>query len=766
SREPSGLAAPREEDEEQAMQAVPAINVHASEPDPLEDVDKSVSMRVRTLYAYEGQRAEDLSFGENIVLEAHPSKSGGDWWYGKTVRDGKSGFFPRAYVQEFSAVKAKALYPYEGSSADELPFAEGDTLNIVEHAEADWWKAEHGGIVFVVPAAYLELQDTQTPAMTTPAALNDADAARELEGSETDTDTDGSETDYISFSDSDTDDHTSPTEERAAREAERQMVLEAAGLVVKQEEGRRPPPRPMRRRPTARATEPKKHRPAPAVPAQRRRTHDAEDKVLPSVPPAVKLDDAYERYETFKLQAQDSNRFSVTSFETTPPSPGQSSIHSVVRTPSRAGEASVGPGSSLAHLGSSAGGILSQLLGRSKTPSNDGEVRPRLIISGPISGPEQSSSGSGSGFGSSWSSLVDKSALEGLPERERKRQEAIFEFIATEAAYVRDLQLIVEVFYSSVIDMLEPKAKAVVFANVEDLLLTNTTFLSSLEDRQRDCRLYVDHIGDILDQNIRNMSIYREYCVNQANAAKVLQSLRETKPELAAHLQRLREDPAVRNLDLSSYLLVPMQRITRYPLLIKQILHYTEPDEDSKRTEHALHTAEKILGHINEEIRSQENRERLKELSQDLWIGNGRLDLTAPTRTLGERKLLKEGVLAKTKSGRKLRTVLCNDILILTDEQAKTLYRVPVNLTEVNVQIRERDDTSLELSTSFPRRGDVVSLRAASSREAHSWVVAIQDAARICQEAHQREAIKRSRPRAVQSWQPNVAAVPAGFPGH
>jgi actin cytoskeleton-regulatory complex protein PAN1 len=61
----------------------------------------------------------------------------------------------------------------------------------------------------------------------------------------------------------------------------------------------------------------------------------------------------------------------------------------------------------------------------------------------------------------SWASLVDRNALEGLPDKERKRQEvgrlyalgklhymssqAIFELIATEAAYVRDLQLIVEV---------------------------------------------------------------------------------------------------------------------------------------------------------------------------------------------------------------------------------------------------------------------------------------------------------------------------------
>lgn len=66
-----------------------------------------------------------------------------------------------------------------------------------------------------------------------------------------------------------------------------------------------------------------------------------------------------------------------------------------------------------------------------------------------------------------------------------------------------------------------------------------------------------------------------------------------------------------------------MQRITRYPLLIKQILQYTEPDQDRELTERALHTAERILNTINEAIREQESRDRLKTLSQDLWIGQG-----------------------------------------------------------------------------------------------------------------------------------------------
>lgn len=90
----------------------------------------------------------------------------------------------------------------------------------------------------------------------------------------------------------------------------------------------------------------------------------------------------------------------------------------------------------------------------------------------------------------------------------------------------------------------------------------------------------------------------------------------------------------------------------------------------------ALHTAERILGEVNEAIRDREGRERLEEISRSLWIGQARLDLTSPTRHLGPRRLLREGVLNKAKSGRKLRAVLCSDVLVLLDEGEKGLYRV------------------------------------------------------------------------------------------
>jgi len=200
----------------------------------------------------------------------------------------------------------------------------------------------------------------------------------------------------------------------------------------------------------------------------------------------------------------------------------------------------------------------------------------------------------------------------------------------------------------------------------------------------------------------------------------------------------------VRNLDLSSYLLVPMQRITRYPLLIKQILQYTEPDQDKAQTEGALHMAERILDTINEAIREQEGRAKLKTLSQGLWIGHGQLDLTAPTRHLGDRRLLREGFLNKAKSGRKLQAFLCNDILLLTDEHGKTLYRMPIPLSEIHVgeAAGHRDELSFQLSVAYPRGGDKIILRASSARERHLWMTDIETASRTCKDAEKAVALK------------------------
>ena len=43
--------------------------------------------------------SSSTAFGENLLLTVHPSKSGGDWWFGKTVKGGRTGLFPKTYVE-------------------------------------------------------------------------------------------------------------------------------------------------------------------------------------------------------------------------------------------------------------------------------------------------------------------------------------------------------------------------------------------------------------------------------------------------------------------------------------------------------------------------------------------------------------------------------------------------------------------------------------------------------------------------------------------
>lgn len=50
-----------------------------------------------------------------------------------------------------------------------------------------------------------------------------------------------------------------------------------------------------------------------------------------------------------------------------------------------------------------------------------------------------------------------------------------------------------------------------------------------------------------------------------------------------------------------------------------------------------------------------------------MFVKDARLDLAAPTRLLGSRKILREGKLAKAKSGRKLMGYLFNDLLLFTE---------------------------------------------------------------------------------------------------
>lgn len=52
--------------------------------------------------------------------------------------------------------QAKALFPYEAATDDELTFNEGDIIFIVQKDQAGWWEGELNGKKGWVPANYVQ----------------------------------------------------------------------------------------------------------------------------------------------------------------------------------------------------------------------------------------------------------------------------------------------------------------------------------------------------------------------------------------------------------------------------------------------------------------------------------------------------------------------------------------------------------------------------------------------------------------------------------
>lgn len=179
-------------------------------------------------------------------------------------------------------------------------------------------------------------------------------------------DGDSNDSDYLSFDDTD-DEESDKTKE--VRERERQLVLEAAGLVVNQDV--KPPSRP-KRRPAPAAPVTFKHKELPPVPD----SEAGPDPEVENVDHKASLDDAFARYESFRNTQSNLNRLSVVSTDSgiTPASP-IATISSVAMSSTQNGS---GENSSrYSHF-------LQFLKSGNKTPEGDRRSVATLNISAPI----------------------------------------------------------------------------------------------------------------------------------------------------------------------------------------------------------------------------------------------------------------------------------------------------------------------------------------------------------------------------------------------
>jgi RhoGEF domain len=113
------------------------------------------------------------------------------------------------------------------------------------------------------------------------------------------------------------------------------------------------------------------------------------------------------------------------------------------------------------------------------------------------------------------------------------------------------------------------------FSNLSALLDTSYNLLNTLEARKRETGgKYL--VGDVFKQLADDFKIYTTYCCNHPAALLTYQRLVSSSSSFAEMEKRITATPDMQNIDLCGYLIKPVQRIMKYPLLLSELVKHTE----------------------------------------------------------------------------------------------------------------------------------------------------------------------------------------------
>ncbi|XP_063236544.1 rho guanine nucleotide exchange factor 15-like isoform X2 [Bacillus rossius redtenbacheri] len=275
---------------------------------------------------------------------------------------------------------------------------------------------------------------------------------------------------------------------------------------------------------------------------------------------------------------------------------------------------------------------------------------------------------------------------------QRKLQEAKFELITSEASYVNSLNMLEKHFMSSreLRDetILSKNDRRTLFSNVLPVRNCSTKFLSDLEACWQDSVMLHGICDVIYEHATSHFGVYVKYCSNQIYLDRTLRRLKEQHGRFADALAQLEAGPVCQSLSLHSFLMLPMQRITRLPLLVDAVLTRLDPgDDEFPSCRLALAALNNVVQECNEGARRMERMEEILILNRQLEFPK---ELRALPIISSSRWLVKKGELThivwrgdegKLTFGRKfskvaLHVFLFTDVLIITKKKSEDSYVV------------------------------------------------------------------------------------------
>ncbi|XP_008548683.1 uncharacterized protein LOC103572063 isoform X2 [Microplitis demolitor] len=215
------------------------------------------------------------------------------------------------------------------------------------------------------------------------------------------------------------------------------------------------------------------------------------------------------------------------------------------------------------------------------------------------------------GYRTLWSQtpqVIKSGLLEQLTSDEKKLQEAKFEIITSEASYLNSLRVLVNEFlinHELVYEALSATDREKLFGSVPSVLIASERLLAELESVWRGDPMLKGLPEVLLKHAERCSKIYIDYCSNQVSIDLTLKELRSKKSsKFIETVTRIESHPACQSLTLHSFLMLPMQRVTRLPLLADAVLSKLSTEHEERLDwEKVLSVLGRVVTECNEGAR-------------------------------------------------------------------------------------------------------------------------------------------------------------------
>ncbi|XP_060065686.1 guanine nucleotide exchange factor VAV2-like isoform X4 [Ylistrum balloti] len=301
-----------------------------------------------------------------------------------------------------------------------------------------------------------------------------------------------------------------------------------------------------------------------------------------------------------------------------------------------------------------------------------------------------------------------------LPSPVTKLDYCVKEIHDTEKNYAEALTMLVQHFIKPLRDVIPAADRDVIFAHIEKLLEIHKGLLVEL---QLSCRQAFSttagspaQIAEVFIKWKSKLLIYGDYCSNLPKAQeKIDEILKRSETAIKAQIESCEKRANEGKFKLRDLLHVPMQRVLKYHLLVRELMRQTSKNsEDSRTLEAGLEAMMDLSLYVNEVKRDNETLLLISEIQNSI----GDLQMPPNTSLKDYGRLQKDGELkVRNHQDNKMKTryiFLFDKVMLMCKSKMmdKFLSGETYNYKEAIILATFKVDDSLLTKETQLKRGD------------------------------------------------------------